>query len=239
MKSALRKLKERTCAANLLLQRHQLAVLTWGNASELDRKEKVFAIKPSGLAYEALTPESMVVVDLKGRVVEGRLNPSSDMPTHLELYRHFPGIGGVVHTHACHSTAFAQAGMAVPCLGTTHADLFFGAVPLTRAMTAKEVAGTYEANTGKVIAEWFERNRKNPLEFPGILVRNHGPFSWGADAAGAVKSALALEEIARMAFMTIQIRSSKQRCSIPRFLMERHFLRKHGKKAYYGQPSRD
>jgi L-ribulose-5-phosphate 4-epimerase len=226
-------LKKRACQANLLLPQFGLITLTFGNVSELDRKAGVFAIKPSGVEYGNLTPKDMVVVDLDGRVVDGRGRPSSDTPTHLELYRRLPGLGGIVHTHAAYSTAFAQAGREIPCFGTTHADNFYGNVPVTRPLTRTEVAKGYEKNTGLVIAECFRKKGLKPLEMPGVLVNNHGPFTWGPDAIHAVENAVVMEQCAQMAEIGLALNPRLK--PIPQYLLDKHFLRKHGKKAYYGQ----
>ncbi len=226
-----RELRERVYEANMALPAHGLVVLTWGNASELDRERGVFAIKPSGVAYEELTPASMVICDLEGNVIEGSLRPSSDMPTHAALYRSFEGVGGIVHTHSNWAVSWAQAGRSIPCYGTTHADYFFGEIPCVRALTKAEVDGDYELNTGKVIVEGFEH--LDPLATPGVLVRNHGPFTWGKDAAEAVYHAVVLEEVAKMATRTEMVKMDVD--PAPQYLLDRHFLRKHGPNAYYGQ----
>lgn len=226
-----RELRERVYEANMALPAHGLVVLTWGNASELDRERGVFAIKPSGVAYEELTPASMVICDLEGNVIEGDLRPSSDMPTHAALYRSFEGVGGIVHTHSNWAVSWAQAGRSIPCYGTTHADYFFGEIPCVRALTKAEVDGDYELNTGKVIVEGFEH--LDPLATPGVLVRNHGPFTWGKDAAEAVYHAVVLEEVAKMATRTEMVKMDVD--PAPQYLLDRHFLRKHGPNAYYGQ----
>ncbi len=227
----LEELKQEALAANLQLKRDGLIHLTFGNASALDRARGIFAIKPSGVPYEALQAGDMVLVDLDGKRVEGRLNPSSDTPTHRRLYIDFPQIGGIVHTHSLHATAFAQAGRPIPALGTTHADTFFGEIPVTRKMTAPEIGKDYEWNTGAVIAERFEG--LDPLELPGVLVNRHAPFTWGAAAADAVESALVVELCARMAILTLQI--SPGITSIEPELLDRHFHRKHGPGSTYGQ----
>lgn len=226
-----RELRERVYEANMALPAHGLVILTWGNASELDRERGVFAIKPSGVAYEELTPASMVICDLEGNVIEGSLRPSSDMPTHAALYRSFEGVGGIVHTHSNWAVSWAQAGRSIPCYGTTHADYFFGEIPCVRALTKAEVDGDYELNTGKVIVEGFEH--LDPLATPGVLVRNHGPFTWGKDAAEAVYHAVILEEVAKMATRTEMVKMDVD--PAPQYLLDRHFLRKHGPNAYYGQ----
>lgn len=225
-------LKEAVWRANRDLVRLNLVSLTFGNASGFDRKRGIIAIKPSGISFEEMKPTDIVLVDLEGKKVEGRLRPSSDTPSHLEIYRAFAGIGGVVHTHSDYATAFAQAGREIPCLGTTHADTFHGSVPVTRALRPAEVKTNYELNTGKVIVERFRR--LDPLEFPGVLVVSHGPFTWGRDAAEAVQTALLLEKIAKKALLTRLLGPGKIR--FPRSLLDKHFQRKHGPAAYYGQP---
>lgn len=227
----LKKLKQAVLEANLLLPKHRLVTFTWGNVSAIDRERGLIVIKPSGVAYETMTADDMVVVDLNGNVVEGDKRPSSDTPTHIELYKAFPGIGGVVHTHSRWATSFAQAGRSIPPLGTTHADDFYGEIPCTRGLTDAEIGGEYEKNTGLVIAETFAG--KNAAEIPGVLVRNHGPFSWGKDAQDAVHSAVVLEEVAFMAFHALMLEPEAQ--PVPQALLDRHYLRKHGKNAYYGQ----
>lgn len=227
----LKELKERVLEANLELQRRNLVIYTWGNVSGIDREKGLVVIKPSGVPYEELTADKMVVLDLEGNKVEGDLNPSSDTATHLELYRNFPEIGGVVHTHSVFATAWAQAGSAIPCYGTTHADYFYGEIPCTRMMTREEVEQDYELNTGKVIVETFKNRDYNYT--PGVLVAGHGPFTWGTDPANAVHNSVVLEELARMALYTIQITPLVG--GIPDYILNKHFYRKHGKDAYYGQ----
>lgn len=224
-------LKREAYEANLALQRNGLINLTFGNASAIDRQRGVLAIKPSGVGYDVMKAQDMVIVDLEGMRVEGSLNPSSDTPTHRYLYRAFPAIGGVVHTHSIHATAFAQAGRPVPAFGTTHADYFNGPVPVTRKMTAEEIATAYEWETGKVIAERFDG--LDPLDFPAVLVNRHAPFTWGVSAAGAVEAAIALECVARMALLSLQLAPDLQ--PIEPELLTKHFSRKHGPSAYYGQ----
>ncbi|HOX07701.1 MAG TPA: L-ribulose-5-phosphate 4-epimerase AraD [Planctomycetota bacterium] len=224
-------LRRRVWAANLELAGLGLAPLTWGNVSGLDRGAGLMAIKPSGVAYRDLRPADIVLMDLDGRVRDGRLRPSSDAPTHLALYRAFPRIGGVVHAHSPYATAFAQARRPVPCLGTTHADTFRGEVPVTRMLSRREVSAGYEAATGAVIAERFVR--RSPDELPGALAAGHGPFAWGTDAAAAVRNMLTLETVARMAFLTLELDSGVR--PLPAYLVEKHHGRKHGPKAYYGQ----
>jgi len=225
-------IKEEACAANLEVDRLKLANLTWGNASAFDPALGAFAIKPSGLGYGELSPESMVVVDLEGRVVEGDLRPSSDTKTHLVLYRNFEGIRGVCHSHSPHAVAWAQAKRSIPCLGTTHADQTAGEIPCTPVISPEAVARDYEAGTGELIVETF-RGRK-PLEIPMVLVAGHGPFAWGRSATDAVHYAAALEEVARMAILTYAIDPGA--VPLPAHVMRKHYERKHGTGAYYGQP---
>ncbi len=224
-------LKEIVWKANLDLVRFGLVTLTFGNASGRDRKSGLVAIKPSGVSYEKMEPSDIVLLDLSGKTVEGELRPSSDAPTHLELYRAFPEIGGIAHTHSECAAMFAQAGREIPCLGTTHADIFHGPVPVTRRLRRAEVLKEYEKNTGKVIAERF--GKLNPREIPGVLVAGHGPFTWGETVAEAVENSLLLEKIARMALGTLLLQPS--RGVFPAYLLEKHFRRKHGPDAYYGQ----
>lgn len=227
----LNELREQVCQANLELYRSGLVRLTWGNVSGIAREQGVFLIKPSGVDYAELKPEHLVAVDLEGRVVEGRLRPSSDTPTHLELYRAFPEIGGVAHTHSVHATAFAQACEEIPCFGTTHADHFFGPVPLARALTEQEVRDGYERNTGRTIVERFAQLR--PLEVPAVLLPFHGPFTWGKDALDSVRNSIALETVAEMALQMLALKPAA--VSLPRILLDKHHARKHGRDAYYGQ----
>jgi L-ribulose-5-phosphate 4-epimerase len=227
----LTELKREAYEANLLLPGYGLINLTFGNASALDRARGIFAIKPSGVEYAVLKPKDMVLVDLEGNRVEGKLNPSSDTPTHRRLYLAFKGIGGVVHTHSSHATAFAQAGRAIPIFGTTHADYFHGEIPVTRKMTAKEIGGAYEWETGNVIVERFKGI--DPLDCPGVLVNRHAPFTWGPTAAKAVEVAVAAECCARMALMSLQL--APRLTAIEPALLRKHFRRKHGPGAYYGQ----
>jgi len=227
-------LKARVCTANRKIGRAGLAVLTWGNASEADRDAGVFAIKPSGVNYEKLIPNDIVIVSLEtGEKVEGKMNPSSDTPTHWHLYRVFPTIGGIVHTHSAGATAWAQAKKSIPILGTTHADFFYGPVPCTRELTQEEVTEEYELNTGKVIEEHFVLHGINPLQMPAVLVACHGPFVWGADAAHAVECGIALEEVAGMALNTLRVNPGLR--TVEQYLINKHFFRKHGENAYYGQ----
>lgn len=225
-------LKQQVYEANLLLVKYNLVTFTWGNVSGIDRETGLVAIKPSGVAYEALRSQDIVLVDLDGRIAEGCLKPSSDTPTHLSLYRAFTQIGGIVHTHSRWATIFAQAGMGIPALGTTHADYFYGEIPCTRPMRPEEIAGEYERETGSVIIECFAG--RNPSDIPAVLVHSHGPFAWGRDAHEAVHNAVVLEESAMMAWHTLQLRGGV--CGpLQRELLDRHYLRKHGKSAYYGQ----
>ena len=227
----LTELKREAFEANLLLPAFGLVDLNFGNASAIDRTRGFVAIKPSGVDYKKLRPSDMVLLDLDGKVAEGRLRPSSDTPTHLALYLGFPGIGGVVHTHSRCATAFAQAAVPLPALGTTHADFFHGPIPVTRALKTREIAGAYELETGTVILEAFAG--ADPLEIPAVLVRGHGPFAWGETAARAVENAVALELCAGIALRTLQLRPGQR--ALPKALLDRHFLRKHGAGAYYGQ----
>lgn len=227
----LEELKAAVCEANLQLPAYGLVTFTWGNVSGIDREKGLIVIKPSGVEYPCLKPEDMVVVSLEtGEVVEGKYKPSSDTPTHLELYRAFPELGGIVHTHSRWATCWAQAGRSLPAYGTTHADYFYGPVPCTRQMTPEEIAGAYEAETGKVIIEAF--GDTPAADVPGVLVYSHGPFSWGKDPAEAVHNAVVLEEIAMMAVYTEQLGNTTP---MQQELLDKHFLRKHGKNAYYGQ----
>ena len=230
----LEELKEKVYRANLELVQHGLVIFTWGNVSAVDRASGLVVIKPSGVSYDDMKPSDMVVVDLDGKVVEGGLNPSSDTPTHLELYKAFPDIGGVVHTHSTYAVAWAQAGMDIPNIGTTHADYFHDGVPCTRDMRRDEVFGAYEMQTGRVIVERFAG--MNPNDTPGVLVRNHGPFTWGTDASNAVHNAVVLEEVAKMGYLSMTLRlAAAQTPSMNPLLVEKHYSRKHGPNAYYGQ----
>lgn len=230
----LEKLREQVYEANLELPRRGLVTYTWGNVSGVDRERGLVVIKPSGVEYDALRPEDLVVVSLEsGERVEGTLNPSSDTPTHLELYRAFPALGGVVHTHSTHAVAWAQARMDLICYGTTHADYFYGAVPCTRELTAEEIDAGYEANTGKVIVETFREQGLDPVHVPAVLCASHGPFAWGKDPAQAVYHAAVLEEVARMALLTRMLSPAAE--AAPQRVQNKHFLRKHGPSAYYGQ----
>ncbi|MCD9020879.1 L-ribulose-5-phosphate 4-epimerase [Cohnella sp. NL03-T5] len=225
-------LKENVCRANAELPKYGLVTFTWGNVSGYDRQSGLMVIKPSGVPYEELKPEQMVVVDLEGNVVEGTMRPSSDTPTHLVLYRSFPNIGGIVHTHSQWATIWSQAGQAIPALGTTQADYFYGTIPCTRPMTDAEIKGAYEAETGNVIVETFRGI--NPDRVPGVLVNSHAPFAWGKDAMDALHNAVVLEEVAKMAYHTRQLNAGIP--SMNQALLDKHYLRKHGENAYYGQP---
>ncbi|KYD15171.1 L-ribulose-5-phosphate 4-epimerase [Caldibacillus debilis] len=227
----LEELKKEVLEANLALPKYNLVTFTWGNVSGINREEGLVVIKPSGVEYDEMTVDDMVVVDLEGNVVEGHLKPSSDTPTHLVLYKNFPDIGGIVHTHSPWATVWAQAGRAIPALGTTHADYFNGAVPCTREMTGNEIRGDYELETGRVIVETFKKI--NPNEIPGVLVHSHGPFTWGKDPSEALYHAVVLEEVAKMAFFTKMLNAGIE--SMDQVLLEKHFYRKHGANAYYGQ----
>ena len=229
----LEELKKRVYEANMLLPKYGLVTFTWGNVSEIDRESGLFVIKPSGVDYDLLTPDDMVVMDLNGNKVEGRYRPSSDTPTHLELYKAFPEIGGIVHTHSSYATSWAQAGRSIPCYGTTHADYIYGEVPCLRCLTKEEIDEAYETNTGKVIIETLETRGINPVYTPGVLCTNHGPFTWGKDAAEAVHNAVVLEEVAKMATRTELINPKVQ--PAPDCIRDKHFFRKHGANAYYGQ----
>ncbi|MGE0077856.1 MAG: L-ribulose-5-phosphate 4-epimerase [Bacteroidales bacterium] len=224
-------LKYKVCHANLDLVKYGLVIFTWGNVSGIDRKQGLVVIKPSGVSYDSMTPDDMVVLDLEGQVVEGKLKPSSDAPTHIELYNHFAGIGGVVHTHSKWATAWAQAGMSIPALGTTHADYFWGSVPCTRRMIENEVLSDYEKNTGSVIVETFKH--VNYEDIPAVLVSSHGPFAWGATPDEAVHNSVVLENVAEMAFLAKSL--NPELSEMDRYLLNKHFTRKHGKDAYYGQ----
>ena len=224
-------LKEQVCEANLLLPKHGLVTFTWGNVSGIDREKGLVVIKPSGLSYEVMKPEDMVVLDMEGNVVEGKWKPSSDTPTHLKLYAAFPGCGGIVHTHSRWATVFAQAGRAIPALGTTHADDFYGPIPCTRPLTEAEIHGEYEAETGNVVVETFRG--RDPMAVSAALVYSHGPFAWARDAMEAVHKAVVLEEVAFMAWHTLAL--APDLGGMQKALLDRHYLRKHGPGAYYGQ----
>jgi L-ribulose-5-phosphate 4-epimerase len=226
----LEKLKEEVYQANIDLVKHGLVIFTWGNVSGIEREKGLVVIKPSGVSYDDMRPKDMVVLNLYGQVVEGKLKPSSDSATHLVLYRQFENIGGVVHTHSEWATSWAQAGRGIPAVGTTHADYFYGEIPCTRKMTKEEIEKDYELETGKVIVERFKD--LDPDAIPGVLVNNHGPFSWGKNADNAVHNAVVMEEVAKMTFRTLQLNPET---TMDQELLDKHFLRKHGKNAYYGQ----
>lgn len=226
----LQQLKDKVFKANLALVRHGLVIFTWGNVSAIDPETRLVVIKPSGVSYDEMTADDMVVVDLNGNVVEGHLNPSSDTPTHLALYRAWPEIGGIVHTHSTYATAWAQAGKSIPAIGTTHADYFHNEIPCTGDMSEQEVKGAYELETGNVIVRRFEGI--NPVHTPGVLVKNHGPFAWGKDCDEAVHNAVVLEQVAKMAYLAYAINPD---LTMNPLLVEKHFSRKHGPDAYYGQ----
>ncbi|MHC1684269.1 MAG: L-ribulose-5-phosphate 4-epimerase [Clostridiaceae bacterium] len=228
----LEELKKKVYEANMLLPKHNLITFTWGNVSAIDRESGLVVIKPSGVEYDQMTADDMVVVDLEGNVVEGKLNPSSDTPTHVKLYKEFENIGGVVHTHSRWATIFAQAGRGVNAYGTTQADYFYGQVPCTRDMTKEEIENNYEYNTGTVIVETFKEINEDMM--PAVLVKNHGPFTWGKDAFDAVHNAVVLEEVAMMAFNTETLTNLSVN-TMPQMLLNKHFMRKHGPNAYYGQ----
>lgn len=229
----LEKLKEAVCEANLKLVEYGLVIMTWGNVSAISEDGRFVVIKPSGVDYSVMEPGMMTVVDMDGSIVEGELRPSSDLPTHLELYRSFAGVRSVVHTHSLWATSLAQAELDLPCYGTTHADTFHGSVPCTRALTQQEIDGEYELNTGKVIVETFRERGIDPVHLPAVLCASHGPFTWGKTAAEAVYHAAVLEEVAKMGILTLMLDSNAE--PAPRHVLEKHFLRKHGPNAYYGQ----
>ena len=227
----LESLKQKVYEANMALPKYGLVTFTWGNVSAIDREKGLVVIKPSGVEYETMTADDMVIIDLEGKVVEGKYKPSSDTPTHLVLYKAFKNIGGIVHTHSRNATSWAQAGRDIPAYGTTHGDYFYGAIPCTRKMTPAEIAGEYEAETGNVIVERF--NGISPDDIPAVLVNSHGPFAWGKDAADAVHNAVVLEELALMAMQTEAL--NPKVAAMQQELLDKHYLRKHGANAYYGQ----
>lgn len=229
----LENLKKQVLEANLLLPKHGLITFTWGNASGIDRESGLVVIKPSGVEYDGMTVDDMVVVDLEGNVVEGTKRPSSDTPTHLELYKAFPECGGIVHTHSRWATTFAQAGREIPAMGTTQGDYFYGDIPCTRKMTDEEIGGEYEKETGKVIVETFRKNDIDPAMVPGVVVMSHGPFAWGTDAMNAVHNAVVMEEVAFMDWHAMIL--NPEMGTMQQTLLDKHYLRKHGKNAYYGQ----
>lgn len=226
-------LKEKVYQANMALPKYGLVTFTWGNVSGVDREKKLIVIKPSGVEYEELSPEKMVVVDFDGKVVEGELNPSSDTATHLELYKQFKEIGGIVHTHSSWAVSFAQAGRDIPAAGTTQGDYFYGAIPVTPQMTKNEIVEEYEKQTGTVIMKTFKSRNIDPNKVPGVLVNDHGPFSWGKDPNDAVHNAVVLETVAEMTYHTLQL--NPEGIEMSQELLDKHYLRKHGKNAYYGQ----
>ena len=229
----LEELKKQVGEANLELVRRGVVIYTWGNVSGIDREKGFVVIKPSGVAYDGIRPQDMVVVDLMtGETVEGKHKPSSDTATHLELYRAFPTIGGITHTHSIHAVAFAQAGLDIPALGTTHADYFYGDIPCTRELSEAEVEEAYELNTGKVIVECIKERNLDPMTVPGLVVKNHGPFSWGKDAASSVYHAVVMESVAEMDIKTLML---NPKATVPQHVLEKHYMRKHGPNAYYGQ----
>ncbi len=229
----LEELKKEIYKANMELPRYGLVTFTWGNVSGIDRESGLFVIKPSGVDYDKMTWEDMVVMDLEGNKVEGNYKPSSDTPTHLELYKAFPEIGGVVHTHSSYATSWAQAGRSIPCYGTTHADYIYGEVPCVRCLTKEEIEEAYEVNTGLLIVSEFKRMNKDPMAVPAVLCKNHGPFAWGKDAMEAVHNAVVLEEVAKMAYRAETICPDVK--PAPAELQDKHYFRKHGANAYYGQ----
>ncbi len=229
----LEELKKRVYEANILLPKYGLVTFTWGNVSEIDRESGLFVIKPSGVDYETMTPDDMVVMDLNGNKVEGDLNPSSDTPTHVELYKAWKDIGGVVHTHSSYATSWAQAGRGIPCYGTTHADYFYGEIPCARCLNKDEIESAYEENTGHLIVDEFARLGKDPVAVPAVLCKNHGVFSWGKDGLEAVHNAVVTEEVAKMAYRCEVINPSVM--PAPQELQDKHYYRKHGANAYYGQ----
>ena len=229
----LEELKQRVYEANMQLPKHGLVTFTWGNVSEIDSETGYFAIKPSGVPYEELKPEDMVIVDLEGNKIEGKYNPSSDTPTHVELYKAFPEIGGIVHTHSSYATSWAQAGRDIPCYGTTHADYIYGEVPCLRCLTKSEIDEAYEKNTGLLIVDEFKKMKKDIKAVPAVLCKNHGPFTWGKDGMEAVHNAVVLEECAKMALRAELI--NPQVKPAPQELQDKHYYRKHGANAYYGQ----
>ena len=229
----MKKLNEKVLKANLSLPKNDLVKFTWGNVSEIDKNRNIISIKPSGVDYNDMTADDMVVVDVDGNIIQGDLKPSSDLDTHLELYRNFKDIGGVVHTHSNWATTWAQIGKGIPVLGTTHADYYYGEIPCTRKMTSEEIANDYELHTGKVIVETFYEQQINPNEVPGVLVKSHGPFVWGKDAVQAVHNAVVLEEVSKMAWRYRVMEHNL--IPIEQELLDKHYLRKHGSNAYYGQ----
>lgn len=233
MKKSLMEMRQRVCEANQALPKHGLVKFTWGNVSEVDREAGVIVIKPSGVDYDKLTPDNMVVTDLDGNLLEGDLNPSSDLPTHVELYKAWSNIESVVHTHSTEAVGWAQAGRDIPFYGTTHADYFYGPIPCTRVLTEQEVLSAYEKETGRVIVEEFKKRNLDPVAVPGVVVYSHGPFAWGSSPEKAVYHAVVLEEVSRMNRFTEQINPKVEEAA--RYMMDKHYLRKHGPNSYYGQ----
>ncbi|MEZ3505249.1 MAG: L-ribulose-5-phosphate 4-epimerase [Lachnospiraceae bacterium] len=229
-------LKQKVFEANMLLPKYGLVTFTWGNVSGIDRESGLFVIKPSGVDYETMTKDDMVVMDLNGNRVEGHYKPSSDTPTHLELYKAFPEVGGIVHTHSSYATSWAQAGRGIPCYGTTHADYMYGEIPCARCLSKEEIDGAYEENTGHLIVELFKSLDKDPMAVPAVLCKNHGPFAWGKDPHEAVHNAVVLEEVAKMAYRAETINARIQ--PAPQELQDKHYFRKHGANAYYGQDTK-
>jgi L-ribulose-5-phosphate 4-epimerase len=230
----LEELKKHVFEANMELVHKGLVIYTWGNVSGIDRESGLVVIKPSGVDYDGMKAEDMVVVDLNGKIIEGKYKPSSDTATHLELYKVYPELGGIVHTHSTYAVTFAQAGLDIPAMGTTHADYFYGDIPCTRDLTQDEIETAYEVNTGKVIIETIAK--RNPMEVPGIVVKNHGPFAWGKTPAGAVYNAVVLDAVAKMAYLTMTLNPNVVRA--PQYLLDKHYYRKHGENAYYGQSTK-
>ena len=233
----LEELKKKVFDANIELVKKGMVIYTWGNVSGIDREKNLMVIKPSGVDYDTMTWEDMVVTDMDGKVVDGRYKPSSDTPTHLVLYKNFPNIGGVVHTHSVWGVTFAQAGLDIPAFGTTHADYFYGDIPCTRDLTEQEIEEAYEANTGNVILETFAQRNIDPMAVPGVVCKNHGPFAWGLTPAGAVYNAVVLDKVAELAYKTMTLNPETPR--VHQYLLDKHYYRKHGANAYYGQGSED
>lgn len=229
----LEELKREVFEENLELVEKKLVIYTWGNVSGIDRESKIFAIKPSGVDYDIMKSDDMVLIDLEGKKIEGKYKPSSDTATHIELYKAFPEIGAIVHTHSSYATSWAQARKDIPAFGTTHADYFYGDIPCARALTKEEIENDYEKNTGLVIIETLKERNINPMDIPGIIIASHGPFAWGKDSRQAVYNAVVLEELSKMAYRTIQINPNIK--SVEKYLLDKHYFRKHGKNAYYGQ----
>lgn len=229
----LEELKKEVFEENLELVEKKLVIYTWGNVSGIDRESKIFAIKPSGVGYDIIKSDDMVLIDLEGKKIEGKYKPSSDTATHIELYKAFPEIGAIVHTHSSYATSWAQARKDIPAFGTTHADYFYGDIPCARALTKEEIENDYEKNTGLVIIETLKERNINPMDIPGIIIASHGPFAWGKDSRQAVYNAVVLEELSKMAYRTIQINPNIK--SVEKYLLDKHYFRKHGKNAYYGQ----